>query len=69
MVNPDNWRSINQESTEDQKSLEQSHEKAFLEVCRIVSDMIISESLVMRVTELRDIYFNMLDETNHPNKD
>ena len=69
MVNPDNWRSMNEESTEDQKSLEQSHEKAFMEVCKIISDKVIGESLVMKVTELRDLYVNMLDETNHPNKD
>ncbi len=65
--NPSKWRSQDPRKFQEQREMEQSHEMAFREVCKIVDKEIIHAGKVLKLDDLRQTYERKLAETEHAN--
>ena len=69
MQKPESWRSRSKEEKESQSELEEAHLDAFQNVCKVIEKSIIEEHNVMKLTDLREIYIQSLNNSNFPNED
>ena len=67
MTNADNWRSSNDNQTENQKQLKQAHKTAFDEVCQVINKQILDKERVLKMSELCLVYVRALERTSYPN--
>lgn len=66
---PEMWRSKNEEQAHEQAALEDAHKKTFDLVCEVITDVIINNEKILKLSELRDLYVSHLQSTPFANPD
>ena len=60
-------RSPYKEQVKEQQTLEEAHHTAFYEVCKVIDEQILDQKKVMKLTDLRSLYSEILENTDFPN--
>ena len=65
---PKYWRRQDSEAKLHQEENEAAHETAFSKVCEVVSKEVLNNQMVLKLTNLVQLYVNVLEGTEFPNR-